>query len=170
MQQSLCRQLASLVWNKCLFYIDTDWFLNMPPLQLLITVSFPKDIQLFIVLQLYATCVQDSTRNISTHVIHLYLQWSSDFKSQPSRLIIFTKFLLTQHCRMSKKALSQNSVIPYKVIIRLQSSWNQTCRYLLKFKNNSSVHIQYINDKSVNHIPFPRGKHEITNAYVWWWK
>jgi len=76
----------------------------MPPIQLQITVRCPKGVQFFIVLQLYAICVQNSTRNISTHVIHLYLHLSSGFKSQPSRLIIFTKFLLTQHCRMSKKS------------------------------------------------------------------
>jgi hypothetical protein len=138
----------------------------MPPMQLLTTVRCPKRIPLFIVLQLYAICVQDSTRNISTHVVHLYLRWSSDFKSQPSRLIIFTKFLLTQHCRMSKKVLSQNSVISYKVKIRLQSSWTQTWKYLLKSKNNSSVHIWYGNDKSVNHVPFSYGKYEITNIYL----
>lgn len=52
------------------------------------------------------------------------------------------------------------------VKIRLQISWTQTRKYLLKSKNNSSIHIQYRNDKSVNHVPFSYGKHEITNTYL----
>lgn len=114
------------------------------------------------------TGFNNSTRNISTHVIHLYL--AVKFRLQVSAIQTYYIYKISSDTTLQDVKKRSLSKFCNKVKIRLQSSWTQTCKYLLKSKNNSSIHIQYGNDKSVNHVQFSYGKHEITNIYVWRWK